>query len=394
MTGTLSRGSTISRRSVTGAEVTAGAVARSGIFARPVGEGDIDLHGSIASIGSKIKRVVSGAISSSGALSAFKVRLFLVGTLTYQHLSAGATYLVSIAASISPTGALTRLGKFHRRVLSKRILLEDGLDLLLEGGGLVFMEGQKVLSFAGDVVRVVGLKAFSLAGSIDLAGSLLRWQHIKKAIAGSITPAGTLSRMFRVFRGVAAGLSFNTTAAVKYSAHRVLSAVIITAGTLERTAQVLNRAISGSLSFSGKLRKKMVVSISAALSFGGSIAIQAAFTYYRAVAGALSFAATILPTRSRLKRAVSGAIAPAKTLLWELGSKIYGVLSPAGAVVRKVVFYRSQSGNLDKSGTASNTGIKAYRTVAGVLNFRGLARQVTEFVKKGLSKFGFNFDED
>jgi hypothetical protein len=394
MTGTLSRGSTISRRSVAGAEAAAGVITRSGIFTRPVGDGDIDLHGSIASIGSKIKRVVSGAISSSGALSAFKVRLFLVGTVTFQHLSPAATYLVSIAASISPTGALARLGKFHRRVLSKRILLEDGLDLLLEGGGLVFEEAQKILSFAGDVTRIVGQKAFSLAGSIDLAGSLLRWQHIKKAIAGSVTPTGALSRAFQAFRGVAAGLSFNTTAAVKYSARRVLSAVIITAGALDRTAQVLNRAISGSLSFTSKLRKKMVVSISAALSFAGSLSIQAAFTYYRAVAGAVSFAATILPTRSRLKRVVTGTITPAKTLLWELGAKVYGVLSPAGAVVRKVIFYRSQSGGLDKSGTASNTGIKAYRTVAGVLNFSGLARQVSEFVKKGLSKFGFNFDED
>lgn len=391
MTGAVSRNGIFGRDQQSGSLSLAGDAIRPGSrFFRPVGEGDMDLHGAISRAALQFARTVTGALTFVG--TAFVERFFLVGTLTWKFVSAAATYQRSLAASLGLDGAVTRLGKFRRRVLSKRILLEDGLDLLLEGGGKVFMEAQKVLSFTGTLTRRVGLLAYTLSGVLGLAGSLSRWQRIAKSLSGAITPSGALSRFSHWVRFGGGGLSLDATGSPRYYARRLLSAVISAAGAVSRKG-IFARSASGALSFAGKLRKRLMVTVGGALSFAGSAAAQAAFKYYRALAGAMSFTATIART-GKVKRTISGAISPAANLLWELGAKIYGVLTFAGTLARKVIFYRSEGGTLTSTATATKSRLFAVRALAGVLNFRGLARRVTQFVKKGLSRLGFNFDED
>lgn len=371
-----------------------GAITRTGgAFARPVGGGDIDSQGVIARAGGWFNRTISGAISSSGALASLKIAIFMVGTVSYQ-LYVGATYAVQVGGSLVLNAVVTRLGKFRRRVLSKHVLLETGLDLLLEGGGLVYLEGQKVLNFVGTVSRVVGQKAFSLAATMDFAGSLLRWQHIAKSLSGAATPAGALSRVFRVFRFAGSQLSFDATATKKYVAHRLLEAAITLDGAVTYSIGIIARTISAALTLTGSVHKRMFFTLAGTLSFAGSAARKTGLQVARALAGAISSSATVLATRSILKRTVAGVIDPAADILWEFGAKVYGILSFSATVARKVIFYRSESGSADGSGTASNSGIRAVRALAGVINFQGIARRVTDYVKKGLGKFGFNIKDN
>jgi hypothetical protein len=333
----------------------------------------------------RLKRSFSSTISFAGS-AARVAEYWLIGTLTWIRVRAA-------AGNLTASGALARMVHFRRRVISKHILLEDGLDLLLEAGGKIYLEATKVLSFSSALVRVVGAKSFSLASTLSAGGSLARIVNAGRTIAGAITPAGALSRFYRVGRGLMSILSFNSAVSRTYKAMQAISATLSFSASLTRSV-VFARSIAGALTPAGRVIKKFYRNVAGALSFAGALTLAAAAHYFRTIAGALSPSGAAARSLIRYKRAIAGVITSGGTIMAEIGAKIYGVLSADGLLARKIMFKRSDTGSMAPSGSGSITHKVMHKTASGVLLTWGLDRRSAQFDKKGLSRYGFNFDED
>jgi hypothetical protein len=89
-----------------------------------------------------------------------------------------------------------------------------------------------------------------------------------------------------------------------------------------------------------------------------------------------------------LNRAAVGAVTPTGFAQTTTSDVIAGVLTFAGALLRKVHFMRAESGVGDLTGSANRTRFIGARNIGGSLDISGLLSTLGLVAKRGLTRLG------
>jgi len=358
------------------------------------------------------RREAVGSLVATSSLS--KVRHILrtvVGSLRLAGaLGSAAHFYRSVTGSIYFTATTDRVFRAFRVIAGSLYWTGNAVGSLLEE---LAKTVQGALRFASTVTRTAYKATRTVTGNLVMTSALTKQAHFFRTIAGSFTWAGTVTRGL-IERTVAGVLYFASTLQRKVTFSRTVSGELRFASSLDRTVHFFRtiaasltftstlsklaryfRTAFGSLTFSGDASKlrKVFKTITGALSFASST--DKVFRAFRTVSGSLGTLSATLTRKVHFYRTVQGAIRFAGFLSYIMGEAIYGVLRFTSTLTRKVTFFRSTSGSLRASGEAQKQ-YHVFKTVIGNLWFSGraLVPALTNFVKKGLNRFGFNFKED
>lgn len=279
-------------------------------------------------------KLLSGSSSPSGSLSTPRTilktlagSLAVAGSLATQFISGVQTYMVSLTASLAPSGSLLRLTG-HALVAS-----------CSSAGSLIKQTSHNLAAsstFAGSLARAA-IRAVGLAGSLTGTGSLLK--TTKKTLAGSITTTAVISRsMSRIFVSTvqASGSLIKLTS-------RTMNAALSSSSVLLKR---VSRSFAGSTSFSGVLSRTMSHVLSGTITQAGSLAksthhalsatVQLSGSLIAAIAHLLTLLATVTGTAALTKKATHALTASATaagSLLKQTRKSVAGTLALSGSLL-------------------------------------------------------------
>ena len=362
------------KRAVSGAKSFTGAVSGATGAAAEAVAGVLSFAGSLTKRAFFYDRSVTGTLSP-GAGAVTRTRMWVNRTLSGALTYAGSgTFLATVVARLL-SGAITPAGALARRTVQSRAV-SGSISFV---GSLVY-DIVAAVFMVGTLTWRRGTDVLSAAGSLAFGGTLTRFVHFKRQVLGKhLTMVDGVSPLTLVGGGkiLLVGqkvLSFSSTLTRSLGGRAISIAAALNFSSTISRVPAIGRTLAGSLSPTGALSRfghfiKRAISI---LSFDGALS------------------GTLLTAKHYL-RTVTGTLMPAGNVLYEAGQKIYGVLAVVGTLTKKALYRRlGGTGDIDMTGEHKRSYLLSHFTLTGVLNPRGYARKIADFVKKGLMRMGFN----